>query len=176
MRRGRIVWALSPTAPPTGNNRCDMVTGVTIKVAREARPLAGTRAREARPKQRNLCAKRRAPSSESERTISDKETSKTASKSGKFSVGRASRAALRAKSYCSGSVTNAPHISCRLALSPVGTLLVFMLSRQEWRRGFSLHPPSILPQALCLPGLGCRRQLVFSACCVWRDDKYKYDV
>jgi hypothetical protein len=53
---------------PTGKNSCDMVTGVTIKVAREARLLAGTRAREARPKQRNLCAKR-APSSESERTM-----------------------------------------------------------------------------------------------------------
>jgi hypothetical protein len=53
---------------PTGKNSCDMVAGVNIKVAREARLLAGTRAREARPKQQNLCAKR-APSSESERTI-----------------------------------------------------------------------------------------------------------
>lgn len=32
---------------------------------------------------------------------------------------------------------------------------------REWRRGLTRHRPSNLPQAWCLPGLSCRRELAF---------------
>jgi hypothetical protein len=53
-RRARAEQKHKGAQPATGKNSCDMVTGVTIKVAREAPLLAGTRAREARPKQQNF--------------------------------------------------------------------------------------------------------------------------
>jgi hypothetical protein len=52
------------------------------------------------------------------------------------------------------------------------------LKKREGRRGFSHHPPQILPQALCLPGPGCRRWLVVSAACgiikLWDKKKKRY--
>jgi hypothetical protein len=83
---------------PNGRNGCDMVTGVTIKAAREARLLAGTRAREARPKQRTKPSREARPEPQQERENDEETTSKIASKSRIFSGGRASRAALRARS------------------------------------------------------------------------------
>jgi hypothetical protein len=96
-------------AEQTGKSSCDMFTGVTIKVAHEARLLAGTGAREARPKQRNLRAKR-APSSESERTI--RKQARRHRNLENFPEG--TLCARRFAPSPSGSVTNAPHISCRL--------------------------------------------------------------
>jgi hypothetical protein len=103
---------------PTGKNSCDMVTVVTIKVAREARLPAGTRVREVRPKQRKLCAKR-APTSESESERTIRKQARRHRNLENFPEG-----ALRARRFApspSGSVINAPHISCRLGSGETGT-------------------------------------------------------
>jgi hypothetical protein len=101
-----------PPAKATELCVCDIhgypaVVYITIinKAAREARLLAGTRAREARPKQRGR--------------ENDKETSKAGPKSRNFPE-NAAAFRLRARRFApgpiAGLVTNAPaHISCRLA-------------------------------------------------------------
>jgi hypothetical protein len=52
------------------------------------------------------------------------------------------------------------HLPCSPLVSTREVFFRYPFSRclgREGRRGFSRHPPQILPQALCLPGPSCRR-------------------